>query len=73
MELIRLLLIVIVSGLSREVGPLEVRVQQCGGCERSSQLQSQGSSSWLIRYVPFEEDSVRPSQALSELLHLRTL
>lgn len=59
------LLIISISDLGREVGSLEVRVQQCGGVERSSQFQSQRSSSWFIRHIPFEEDSVRPSQALS--------
>ena len=59
-------LIVIVNEVGREVGILQIWVQQCGGVQGSSQLQCKWSSSWFIRHFPFEEDGVRTTEGLSE-------
>ena len=63
---LRWFFIIIISDIRREVGPLEIRVQDGGGVQRGTEQEGLRRGSWLVRDLPLEEGGVWPGQTLRD-------
>ena len=58
--------VIVISDIRREIGSLEVRVQDGGGVQRGTEQEGLRRGSWLVRHLPLEEGEVRPGKTLRE-------
>ena len=63
---LRWFFVIIISDIRREVGLLEVRVQDGGRVQRGTEQEGLRRGSWLVRHLPLEEGGVRPGKTLRE-------